>query len=267
MNPLDAKPVDDAMTRTSPDRGPEAAETRWTKEGVMTTKKLWAAAALAVALTGLGGGRAGAVPTTNARLTIDVSVNANLSVKLDGVDTSTRTDAVTPGGTPAVNSGSTITVTSDATGVNEFWKLSSANAPKKLDGSAGWTLATSTSGAGGPSTDQFALQALFVSSNTVAGGCPAGGASDWDQARSVPLSATPQTYTKQTGNGGAGRFAHPTDVGGATGDPDINAAGANDGRMRVAGKRGLCYRIIPPSDVTFTDNVLVYLTVTASLTQ
>jgi len=48
---------------------------------------------------------------------------------------------------------------------------------------------------------------------------------------------------------------------------DIGTAGANDGRMRVNGRRGLCYRIVPPSDVSFTDNVLVYLTVTAALTQ
>jgi hypothetical protein len=179
---------------------------------------------------------------------------------VDGVEGSTRAATITPG-TPYANEDSTATVLSDATGVAEFWKLNAHDAVKKADYSAGWTLVTSTTGL---STDQVALQALFISSNAVVDSCPAAGSAEWDQDYAAPLTGTPVTYQSAAGTN---KFASPTMISGASGAPDFASGGGSDGRMRAGSFRGFCYRIVPPSDVTFTDSVLAYLTVTASLTQ
>ena len=217
-----------------------------------TTRMLWLFAATFMWMSGVAWAQA----TNPAVLVIDVSVNAALSVKVDGAASSTRTATVTPGGSSVVNTASTATVTSDATGINEHWKLSSANAPKKSDGSAGWSLVTSTAGAGAPSTNELAMQALFISSNAAVGDCGATiPASAWNAASAAPLSAAPQTYTTAL-------FAEQTGIGGSDGDPDFT--GAENGRMFPTSFRGMCFRVTPPSDVTFTDNVLAYVTITAS---
>jgi len=202
--------------------------------------------------------RAGA-QTNPAVLSIDVTVNSVLSVTVDGQGSSTRTATVTPGGTPVVNDTSTVTVRSDATGISEFWKLNSDDAPKESDGTAGWTLAASTWGVSGPDTDKFAMQALFVSSNAAAATCPAPADSAWDVDVAAPLTAALQTYKTSL-------FADQSiTLGGVDGDPDFTAGG-DDGRMKPSSQRALCYRILPPSDVTVTDQLRMYVTVTAALT-
>jgi len=249
--------------RSAPGRAEKDA-----KENDMTTKKtkawVWALALGAMALGMLGTeGRAAA--TNPGVLTIDVDVVANLSVKINDEGSSTRAlAAVTPGGSPVSNSASTSTVLSDATAINEFWKLSSANAVK-ADASLGWTLITSTSAetGGAPSTDEYALQALFISSMAAAGECPNGTDVAWTRENATPLTTTPVTYL----SGATGKFAYQTDAAlGGNGDPDFTAGG-NDGRMQPNSFRGFCFRVVPPSDVTFTDDVKAYAIVTASLTQ
>ena len=110
----------------------------------MTTKKALGAL-LGLMTVAVLCGRSEAAVTNPARLTIEVTVNAQLSVKVDGVEGSTRAATITPG-TPYVNEASTATVLSDATGIAEYWKLNAHNAVKKADYSLGWTLVTSTSG-------------------------------------------------------------------------------------------------------------------------
>ena len=219
---------------------------------------------LLAGLMGLGllAGRASAANTNPAVLTIDVTVNAALSVKVDGVGSSTRTATITPG-TRYVNTASSVTVLSDATGISEFWKLSSAAAPK-ADGSTGWSLVTSTNGVG---TDEHAVQALFISSNAAAGDCPATGSSAWNALPAAPLTTTPVTY-RSSDSGASQRFSDTTvTTGNANGNPDFTGGAGNDGRMRPNNFRGFCFRITPPSDVTFTENVFAHVIVTASLTQ
>ena len=206
-------------------------------------------------------GRVWAAASNPARLTIDVTVNTTLSVKVNSQASSTMTDTANVGGAPSVNT-ATATVASDATGVNEFWDLSSQDAVKKADGTTVWTLATSTFGAAGPASDKFALQAMFISSNAAAGDCTAtlGPAdAEWDGLNAPALTTGLQRYT----TGAAGKFAHQTTITGAKGDPDFTAGG-NDGRMRPSGFRGFCYRIVPPTDTSYISNVMLYLTVTAS---
>ena len=151
-------------------------------------------------------------------------------------------------------------MSSDATAINEFWKLGSENASKKSDGSLGWTLQTSSSNLG---TDQFAMQALFISSKAALGDCPPAADTAWNQANAAPLTSSAVTYTHGLSTG---KFAYQTLINGDFGDPDFTTGG-NDGRMKPGSSRGFCYRIVPPSDVTFTEEVMAYVIVTASLTQ
>jgi len=225
----------------------------------MKTHRMLTAGLTALAM-GLLAGRAQAAPTPTAVLSIDVTVTNALSVKIDDSDSSSRTLTVQPGGNPVVNA-ATSTVQSDATAINEFWKLNSADAVKLTDGTEMWALQTSTMGLG---TDQFAMQALLISKNAAETDCPNGVNTAWDQDNAVPLKEHPgasDTYTA----GAAGNFAYQTVLGGFNGDPDFTGA-PNDGRMKPGSKRGLCYRIVPPSDVTSPDHVMAYVIVTASLT-
>ena len=166
-------------------------------------------------------------------------------------------------------SNTTATVKDTATGgLLEYWKLSSTNAYDSSSQGAGWTLVTSTNGAGSPGTDQFALQALFVSSNAAAADCQGAVTSnnDWDATYAKPLTTNPAYYTT-TGTGGY--FADQTSLGGSNGDPDITSGGSLN-RMRVfgsgagLGQRGLCYRIIPPTGVSSPNNQILYVIVTAA---
>ena len=223
-------------------------------------KKAMALGAMCLALMWTAG-RAGA-QTNPAVLSIDVTVVTALSVTVDGQVSSTRTAAtVTPGGSPVVNTLSTVTVRSDATGINEYWKLNSSNAPKESDGTLAWTLATSTDGASGPDTDKFAMQALFISSRAIATSCPGVSDDAWNVDVAAPLTTAMQTYTEGT----TGKFADQSVVlEGANGDPD--STGGTDGLMFPTSQRGFCYRIVPPTDVTVTDDMRMYVVVTAATT-
>jgi hypothetical protein len=120
-------------------------------------------------------------------------------------------------------------------------------------GSAGsWSLSASSTSVG---ADSFAVQAVFGSSNTAAGGCPAIGSGDWNQAASPLLTAAPVTYTSAV-------FADASLTnGGGTPNPDV----AGNGRMFANNKRALCWRIVTPSSTSTTDTQNVQVVVTAQV--
>lgn len=191
---------------------------------------------------------------TTARLNIDVTIVANLSVSVNGVSSSTDPVQTWNVGTPnAKLTGSSATVTNDSGGQTEKWALSTTANTVPQSGGGSWTLATSTASVG---VDEFAVQAVFGSSNTIAAGCPAGAATNWDQAHAVPLTTTPATYTSAV-------FADPTlnNLGG-TPNPDVTAGG-NNGRMFAGGKRALCWRVITPNSTSTIDTQNVQIIVTA----
>ena len=230
----------------------------------MRTKAKWVVAGLLALGASLLGGRSWAGNSTaSANLMIDVTVNANVSVLINTVVNSSVSVAnVTPGGA-AVISPSTATVTHNGTGISEYWKLSSADAIDSNTNGAGWTLASSTG-----TMDQFALQALFISSNAAPSDCTATVAgTDWNQAYAAPLTSTPQYY--RSSSNASPMFSDQTAIGKSNGNPDV-VGGGNDGRMSPfggaggVGARGFCYRIMPPSSVSSADNQILYVTVSAS---
>lgn len=221
---------------------------------VIQAAKLAAAFALAVSAAAVLPSSVSAA--SSATIVIDVTVNANLSVSIDGSGSSTHTVLVTPGAGPVV-SPATATVTNDSVGMTEKWKLSTDDAYDTVLGGAGWELVTSTSGAGAPDIDQFALQALFISSKAAAGDCSAAlPASAWDQAYAAPLTSTPQTYSSTL-------YSDLTDIGGSVGLPD-KTAGGSDGNMKRGSSRGLCWRIVPPASVNSVHDQIITIVVTAS---
>ena len=213
-------------------------------------KKWMFGMSLIVGAMWIGQGKAKAA--NPAVLNIDVTVTASLSVNVNGYASST----VTAGGWSPTNtklvSASSATVTNDSTGLTEKWALSTDTT--SIDqGSAGvWTLLTSTLSA--PGNDQFALQAVFGSTNTTAGGCPIATSPDWNVAASTPISVNPQTYTNSV-------FADSSlSIGGASADPDNSP---NPGDMFASSYRALCWRIDGPAGVTQTDEQNIQIIVTA----
>ena len=208
-------------------------------------RRLRAAAwALALSLLAavLPAGRAYAAKTAN--IDFIVTFTGVLSVAVDGVAFSTR--AFTAGANALVV-GSSATVTNDSRGLISKWALSVST----ISGGGDWAVVGST--ATPPDVDQFALQALFISSATQlsnqpgswSNGCPAANASDWNNYASTVTGATTQY--------GSRMYADPTVVGGASGLPDMTS-GQADGRMYPVrsgtdgrGVRGLCTRIYMPS--------------------
>ena len=204
-----------------------------------TNKKLWGAFA---AFLTMGAFAASARATNPGRVNIQVTITAAKSVSVDGVDTSTRAHTWTGTSNQAFdNSASSITVRNDGI-LTETWALSATNA------GATWTLGTSTAVVG---ADEFALQAVFGSSNTLAAGCGSVTATTWNSGTAaLPLTGTPATYTSTL-------FASTqlAQSGGVTGpDSGNNMFGGN--------KRVLCYRVIMPqsTSVTATQNVQVVVT-------
>src|SRR5207302_1421418 len=127
----------------------------------MKTKlKLGAALLALAAMMGLAG-RAGAV-NTSSYLNIDVTFNTALSVAVDAANSSTYTVAWTGVANQELLSPSSATVTNDSGGITERWKLFTNQNSLAASGSA-WSMAASSSAVG---ADQFALQAVFGSSNT-----------------------------------------------------------------------------------------------------
>ena len=129
-----------------------------------TSWKKWLGGAL-LALAALSGrAQAG----TTAYLNIDVTISGSKSVQVNGVVSSSDTTSVnwtTPNQT--VVAPGTVTVQNNSGVLTEGWELSTnANSLPASGGS--WALAASSSAVG---AEQFALQAVFGSSNTVAAGC------------------------------------------------------------------------------------------------
>ena len=217
--------------------------------------------------------RAQAFP--NANLDLLVSFTANLSVNIDGVQYSTRTlGALTAGQTFVPSSA---TVNNDSNGLTEQFQLSGADV--STTAVTLWSLVTTTgSTAGGnfcagnigavscPQQDQYALQALFISSaNTT--GCPSAVTGDWDQYMST-VGVTGVTYTSNIYADTSAGFGNN---GGGTGNPDQISVGhngnmfSNKSASNGQGRRGLCVRLTMPSASTSVNTHVLRLTITAGL--
>lgn len=197
---------------------------------------------------------------SEADVDIDVTIAGALSVSVDAVHSSTR-GAVWDASVPnqQLVSASSVTITNDSGGLTEKWALSTdAQSVNAAGGSAVWTLASSTSPAL-PGDDQFAVQAVFGSSNTAAGSCPGVGAQAWNEGFAQPLTAVPVTYTSTV-------FADTLDAamnaGGATAAPDVSS-GPHDGRVFASHKRALCWRVIAPYTSSTADTQNIQIIVTA----
>jgi hypothetical protein len=213
-------------------------------------------------LAGLLLGAAGrAAASSSATINIEVTINAPLSVSVNSLDSSTDTVTWNVASGERRLSGSSVTVTNDTGGLTEKWALST-NANSIDTGAGGgapgsWTLSTSSNSVG---VNEFAVQAVFGSSNTAAGGCPAVAAADWDQSYAPPLTTSPQTYTSTV-------FADPNLTGGGLGgtpNPD-NTNGAADGQMFNGSSRALCWRLMMPSQTSVSTTQNIQITVTAQL--
>ena len=219
-----------------------------------------------------------AAATPFADLDLLVSFTANLSVKIDGIQYSSRTlGALTAGQTfVPVSSG---TVTNDSAGLTEKYQLTTLDAsPASVSPLWGVGLATGSTPGGSfcsisvgdpscPGLDTYALQAVFISSaNTT--GCPSATQSDWDIYAST-VALTPTTYMSSYFSDTSVLFGTN---GGGTGDPD-QTAGTHNGNMFATvvspgsgiGKRGLCVRLTMPSASTTVSQHTVRLTITAML--
>ena len=220
----------------------------------------WTWTALAVAALGLvGAGRASAAAGSPSYLNIDVTVNAQVSVAVNGVNSSTNTALVWNTNTAnqeftAGTQSSSVTVKNDSA-VTEKWFLSGSTNSVNTSGvgTLSWTLNGSSTSVG---ADAYALQAVFGSTNTTASGCPANGATDWNNGNSAPsLTGVPAQYTDvrfadSTLNTSGGLFAPSTGVGAAA-------------KMYASQTRALCWRVIMPATSSTVDPQNIQLVVTA----
>ena len=217
----------------------------------MKTNKMTKAWGLALGLLAIAASSAQAVTTNPARLNIEVTITQNLSVLVNEFASSTQTvpwNAANPN--DRLVSPSSATVRNDSGAQTERWQLSTNLNSIPASGTDVWTVSTDSSSVG---AEQFALQAVFGSSNTAAGGCPAFNSGDWDEAASEEVTNVPATYTST-------RFADAslTNLGG-TPNPDV----AGSGRMFAGSKRALCWRVITPASTVASATQNVQLTVTA----
>ena len=211
---------------------------------------------VAAALCFAQGGTAFAI--SSATINVDVTIIASLSVSVNDANSSTSTAIswnVALGSTAFTNAASSVTVTNDSGGLSEKWALSTN--PESIDNTGGgvqtWAIATSSTS---PGADKFALQAVFGSSNTIAGGCPAAASASWGNGSVAPLlTASPVNYTSTT-------FAEPTLNNNGTPNPDV-ASGPNDGRMHAGGKRALCWQVVTPDSTSTTHSQNIQIIVTA----
>ena len=214
--------------------------------------KRWMTGLGLVALGCFAVGRARAA--NPAYLNIDVTINANLSVSVNGVASSTDTSATWNTATPNAKlvDLSSATVLNDSGGTAEKWALATnANSIDLGGGSPGsWALQTTTTTL--PGSDQFALQAVFGSSNTAAGGCPIATSADWDQAFAPALTTSPVTYTSAV-------FADSSLNANGTQNPD----NVGTSRMTAGSKRALCWRIITPNSTSTADTQNIQVIVSA----
>jgi hypothetical protein len=210
----------------------------------------WASALLAlVATAGLAG--AASAANTSSYLNIDVTFNASLSVAVDAVNSSSYTVNWTGVPNQALLSQSSATVTNDSGIVTERWKLFTNVNSLPVSGT-GWTMAASTSAVG---ADQFALQAVFGSSNTASGGCSsATNGGTWNITANAPLLTT--TFATGLQYTTAGQLASTELVNNGQSTPD---SAVNSGSMFGNNKRALCWRVIAPTSTaaTATQNIQV----------
>ncbi|MBI3553004.1 MAG: hypothetical protein HY077_10860 [Elusimicrobia bacterium] len=229
-------------------------------------KAAWAALGLLSLALGLGVQRAQAAAGNPSYLNIDVKVTASLSVAVNGVNSSTYGVVTWNTSTPnqeftAGTQGSSVTVKNDSN-VVEKWSLST-NANSINTTGAGTTWAVSASSADNVGitvgADAFAMQAVFGSSGTLAGSCPANGAGSWNNGNVAKLLTTSlQQYTDTV-------FADST-IGGAGANSGANpdqGAGATS-KMKANGKRVMCWRLIMPASTATTDQQNLQVIVTAS---
>ena len=220
----------------------------------MRRLKRWLAGIAAGAMLGIAP-CAHAVATSSATLNIDVTIVANLSVKVNTVASSTETS---PNWTTSAQaffaSVTTATVTNDSGAQTEKWALSTLANSIDQGVAGSWSLAASLGTVG---ADSFGVQAVFGSATTPVGGCPAAGAADWGSAFAPILTASPVTYTSTTfadtnlNNGGANTFK-----------PDV-FAGAADGRMLAGNKRALCWKVTTPTTTSTLDKQAIMVIVSA----
>ena len=192
-----------------------------------------------------------------AYLNINVTVNANVSVSVNDAASSTMTvswNAATPNDKLVPVSLASATVTNDSGGVTEKWRLSTNQYSLSAVAGSTWTLAASSSSVG---ADEFAVQAVFGSSNTAATSCLSATHADWNSTFAPVLTTSLQTYTTTT-------FAAPSLVNNGTSNPDQTSGTAN-GRMFAGSKRALCWRIISPSSTSTAETQNVQVIVTAAL--
>ena len=210
------------------------------------------AAAGLLALGGAGPARA----ASSATVHVEVSILSALSVSVDASASSTQTvvwNTAVPN--QIFTSPSTATVTNDSGARTSRWALSTnAGSINLAGGPDAWALDASTGTLPGP--DQFAVQAVFGSSNTATLNCPNGAAADWEQGFAPPLTALPVVYTSTV-------FADPSLNDQGTPFPDITNGGG-DGRMHAGSRRALCWRIILPSSTSTVDAQNIQIIVTAT---
>ena len=220
----------------------------------------WAWTALAAAALGvIGASRASAAVGSPSYLNIDVNINAQVSVAVNNVNSSTitaltwNTNSANQEFTASAQ-GSSVTVKNDSN-VTEKWFLSGSTNSVNTSGvgTTSWTLNASSSAVG---ADAYALQAVFGSTNTTLGNCPGNGASDWNDGNSAPsLTGVPAQYTDvrfadSTLNTGGGPFVPSTGTG-------VNA------KMTPNDTRMLCWRVIMPNSSSTVDPQNIQLVVTA----
>ncbi|HXT00705.1 MAG TPA: hypothetical protein VN915_08535 [Elusimicrobiota bacterium] len=213
-----------------------------------TKTKLWAALLALAALTGSADRAAASSPSY---LNIDVTFNTSLSVAVDGAGSSTYTVAWTGVPNQELLSPSSATVMNDTGGITERWKLFTNQNSLAASGSA-WSMAASSSAVG---ADQFAVQAVFGSSNTASGGCSAATtAGTWNVAANAPLLTT--TFATGLQYTTAGQLASTELVNNGQSTPDV---ATNSGSMLGTDKRALCWRVIAPTSTvaTATQNIQV----------
>jgi hypothetical protein len=225
------------------------------------TKMKWLGAALLAVAT-----LAGTAQALTANLNIDVNIVAAKSVTVNGVASSTPTALSWNGvanqqfaSVPGVSE-TTSTVQNTSGILSEAWNLSTSQTNDESGGGNVWAISGSTSSVG---LNQFAVQAVFGSSNTASGACPVIGSGDWNNATfAVPLTAALQQYVAN------GVFADSSlNAGGAAGNLLYNPDNGNN-MLPVAangsGSRALCWRVIMPSAVTSSDNQMITILVTAN---
>ena len=217
-----------------------------------TKMKLWTGAAL-LAL-GLLSVDAQAGVGTPSYLNIDVTISASKSVSISTVRTSTQ--SVTWTGQATLAAASTAAVRNDSGILSESWQLSTtANSLDATSGAAGWTIAGSSTNL---AADAVTVQAVFGSSNTIAAGCPAAGAADWNLSASAAiLTTTPATY-------GPTLFADSTlNTGGGLYQPDTGSTMYAYNATSGVGQRALCWRLVMPPSTALSNVQIVPVIVTA----